>query len=52
MWNATQSNAQKESMVWKGEVSGAEMKGQYVFTDKMGKSYTTEWMAKKMEAHK
>jgi hypothetical protein len=48
-WSALQTNAAKETMDWKGKTNGKEMSGTYIFIDKKGKSWTTEWTGKKLE---
>jgi hypothetical protein len=47
-WSATVTNADNEKMVWTGKTAGDKMTGQYVYTDKKGKSWTQEWSAQKM----
>ena len=48
-WSATQTNAQGETMAWTGEARGKAMSGQYVYTDKNKKAYTTPWTSKQLE---
>ena len=49
-WDATQMNKENEKMVWSGQAKGKDINGTYVFTDKKGKTYTEEWLGKKIEA--
>lgn len=49
-WTTTQMNKNNEKMVWNGSAKGKEISGAYVFTDKNGKTWTSEWMGKKLEA--
>ena len=49
-WQATQTNKDMEKMAWTGQTKGKEINGTYVFTDKKGKSYTSIWTGKMLEA--
>jgi hypothetical protein len=48
-WTSTLTNGDGETMAWSGEARGKAMTGQYVYTDKNKKVYTTMWTAKRLE---
>lgn len=49
-WSALQSNSDNEKMVWNGQASGTTIKGKFLYTNRYGKTTTSDWSGKKLEA--